>query len=216
MDPELQKKIDAARADGYTDEEIQSYLQSQQSNQQATPAPETSPYENRDRSEEYIGMAQAAAPMVVEKLIPPALLVGSGVAGKALYDKYGHVLKNALQKDPADLRQYVDNKPRPPAAPITPAGPPSVAEPIPINRIPPQPQPPSRATQLLDKTTQMVRQLAANKLLQNAARIGGTAAFALTPSNLGPPVPESGPYRGMELNPNTGRPWTRQELEALR
>ena len=74
----------------------------------------------------------------------------------------------------------------------------------------------SRASQLLDKTTQMVRQLAANKLLQNAARIGGTAAFALQPSSLGPPVPQSGPYRGMEMNPNTGRPWTRQELEALR
>ena len=49
-----------------------------------------------------------------------------------------------------------------------------------------------------------------------AARIGGTAALALTPGNVGQNYnfPQRGPMRGSEINPQTGRPWTTQELQA--
>ena len=51
MDPELQKKIDEARAAGYTDEEIQAHLN-----------PQTPVQEPKSRSDEYIGMAEFALP----------------------------------------------------------------------------------------------------------------------------------------------------------
>jgi hypothetical protein len=39
---------------------------------------------------------------------------------------------------------------------------------------------------------------------------------AITPGNVGQNYgahfPQKGPYAGMEINPNTGRPWTPQEL----
>jgi len=51
--------------------------------------------------------------------------------------------------------------------------------------------------------------------LRNA---GVGAAAALTPGNIGQnygaQFPQSGPMRGMEINPNTGRPWSPQELAA--
>lgn len=46
------------------------------------------------------------------------------------------------------------------------------------------------------------------------ARIGGTAAAALTPGNIGQNynVPQTGRMRGMEINPLTGRPWTPEQI----
>jgi hypothetical protein len=41
------------------------------------------------------------------------------------------------------------------------------------------------------------------------------AVLAMHSSDLGPPVPTRGVYKGMEINPNTGRPWTREELAAI-
>ena len=53
-----------------------------------------------------------------------------------------------------------------------------------------------------------------------AGRIAGTAGLMLTPGNVGQNYgahfPISGPYAGMEINPNTGRPWTPQELQQYR
>jgi len=229
MDPELQKKIDAARAEGYTDEEIQDHLQRQQSRQQVVeqaqqsqtiPAPEVAPYEGMDRSQEETALAQGMGVDALQNILKLATIgatAGAGAYGaKALVDKY----RNAAPPKPPAAPPAAPpvEMPKPPAAPpaeVTPFGTDTDAQRKWNQRLS-RPEPQTRTGQLLDKTTQMVRQLAANKLLQNAARIGGTAAFALQPSSLGPPVPESGPYRGMEMNPNTGRPWTRQELEALR
>jgi hypothetical protein len=43
-----------------------------------------------------------------------------------------------------------------------------------------------------------------------------TAAQGLTYSkDLGPAVPNKGPFRGMEINPRTNRPWTPQELAVI-
>jgi hypothetical protein len=230
MDPELQKKIDAARADGYTDEEIQDYLQRQQARDQVVeqaqqsqtiPAPEIAPYSGMDRSEEYTGLAQGMGADALQNILKLAAVgagAGAGVYGaKKLVDRYTGA-RSTPAAPPAAPAAPVE-MPKPPAAPpgeFTPFGTETESQ-RKFNERLSRPEPQTRAGQLLDKTTQMVRQLAANKLLQNTARIGGTAAsLALYPSSLGPPVPQSGPYRGMEMNPNTGRPWTRQELEALR
>lgn len=48
------------------------------------------------------------------------------------------------------------------------------------------------------------------------AAIGLTAALMPGNANQNYPVPQKGPYRGMEINPMTGRPWTPQELAQYR
>ena len=68
---------------------------------------------------------------------------------------------------------------------------------------------------MLDKTTSMIRQLAANKVFNTMAKAGVGAAAALTPGNVGQDymVPQTGRMRGMEINPLTGRPWTPDQLK---
>jgi len=73
---------------------------------------------------------------------------------------------------------------------------------------------PKPAPGIIDRASQVVRQLALDKL----AKVGVGAAAALTPGNIGQnyPFPQSGPLRGSEINPATGAPWTKQELDAYR
>jgi hypothetical protein len=114
--------------------------------------------------------------------------------------------------------------PAAPVAPVAPAPSPILdAQGRPMTRAPvaPPAAPPAKApaqSSIMDKASQMVRQLAANRVVQGAARIGGTAAAALTPGNIGQnyPFPQTGPLAGSEINPGTGRPWTKQELDAYR
>lgn len=88
-----------------------------------------------------------------------------------------------------------------------------------------------KAPSMIERGTQYAKEMqriAAEKVMQGAraaapyvapvARAGGAAAAALVPGNIGQnyPVPQSGPYRGMEINPNTGRPWTPEELAGMR
>ena len=47
----------------------------------------------------------------------------------------------------------------------------------------------------------------------NPALVG--AQLATYSPELGPRVPQSGPYRGMEINPRTDRPWSPEELNAI-
>jgi len=92
-----------------------------------------------------------------------------------------------------------------PTGPVAPAAAP--AAPAPVAQ-------PAAQPSLIDRTTAMIRQLAANKVLNTVAKGGLGIAAALTPGNVGQnyPFPTSGPYKGMEINPRTGRPWTPQEL----
>jgi len=51
-----------------------------------------------------------------------------------------------------------------------------------------------------------------------AAPVAVGLTAALMPGNAGGAqmmVPQKGPYRGMEINPMTGRPWTAQELAVI-
>jgi len=92
MDPELQKRVDAARANGYTEEEIQEHLQRIQDRQQVVeqaqqsqtiPAPEIAPYQGMDRSEEYTGLAQGMGADALQNILKLAA-VGAG-AGAGVY-----------------------------------------------------------------------------------------------------------------------------------
>ena len=51
-----------------------------------------------------------------------------------------------------------------------------------------------------------------------AARAAGAVGAAVTPGNIGQNYnfPTTGPLRGSEINPRTGRPWTGQELAAYK
>lgn len=69
-----------------------------------------------------------------------------------------------------------------------------------------------------------MRQIAAEKVMAGARAVAPVVApvavglgAMLTPSNANQnyPVPQKGPYRGMEINPMTGRPWTAQELAQI-
>ena len=76
----------------------------------------------------------------------------------------------------------------------------------------------ARSGDLLAKTTDMVRQLAASKVLPGLAKAGVGITAAVMPGNVGQnyPFPQSGPLAGSEINPGTGRPWTKQELDTYR
>ena len=76
----------------------------------------------------------------------------------------------------------------------------------------------------MDYANQM-RKVAADKVMAGVraaapyARTAGVGAAALlTPGNTGQQYnfPQKGPFAGMEINPNTGRPWTQQELAQYR
>ena len=83
---------------------------------------------------------------------------------------------------------------------------------------------PSATASAPAEITQSVRQMAMDRLLQPAAQAARSAApaakggmgilGALMPANIGQnyPFPTSGPMKGNEINPATGRPWTRDEL----
>lgn len=101
------------------------------------------------------------------------------------------------------LNQY--GQPIASGGPVAPSGMPATA--------------PTAAAQpnVIQRGADYVRQLAMNRLLPAAGQMirGGIApAMALYSPELGPPVPKTGRMRGMEINPLTRQPWTRDQLAA--
>jgi hypothetical protein len=85
-------------------------------------------------------------------------------------------------------------------------------------------QPPAQGPSILQRATDMagkMRDIAASRVvaaaptIANIAGKGSAAAMAFVPGNVGQnyPFPTSGPMRGQEINPATGRPWTAAELQ---
>lgn len=72
--------VEAAKADGYTDEEIQQYL--------ATKDQPLPPEQPRDRSEEQLGTAQSAAFGLAPYAIPAAGAAAAAVGGSKLYNAW--------------------------------------------------------------------------------------------------------------------------------
>ena len=99
MDPQMQARIDEARANGYTDEEIQAYLASQGTPTPAEaasaagePVPQFQPV---DRSEEYTGLAQG---MGTEGALTAAKIAGLGVAGAYGLKKVGDLNQKMVKQ----------------------------------------------------------------------------------------------------------------------
>ena len=254
MDPELERRIQAARAQGYSDEEIQAALG--RTNAAATvpsrvestaEVPVLSSEERlrlkqeevqeQMRQQEVTGpsenttMAAGAAMGAAALGVPAALYYG----GKAILSPAAQATADLAQRGVAAAenigktmaetearvgkRPGFGNVPKGAPGPIAPGAAPQIINPAtgqPFAATAPAAAPAQAAPQtMLDKTTQMMKQIAANKVLQNTLRLGGAAAFAAQPSDLGPAVPQKGQFRGMEINPMTRRPWTREELAAL-
>lgn len=217
-DKDLEKKIAEAKANGYTDEEIQAYLNPQ-------PVPVQEP---KDRSEEYIGTAEFGAGKAAQ-------LAGEVALGYGAYRGLKNVAQNFGRGPTAPVP--------PPAAPTPPApttftggANPAWDEALrkPYNPAAPQgaPQTPpvggpaaqqgstflQRFGQQLGEMRQavapVVEQVAtkAAPFARGATAIGGMVMPGNVGQNYGAYFPQKGPMRGMEINPQTGRPWTQQEL----
>jgi hypothetical protein len=231
MDQELEKKIEEARQAGYSDEEINQYIQSlnqppstTQPNTFADGTPVVPPNQPMNRGEEYAGLAEGA-------LLPlgKALTTGAELyAGKKLvYDPLIDAIKNRGPSGPvapsgtppAAPPSAISNAPKFTPEPVRPVAPPA-AEPM-LNpqwdeALKKQPKSPSMISRGAEYASK-IRELAAQKALQiapTAARVGAGATAALMPGNVGQNynVPQVGPLRGSEINPETRRPWTPQEL----
>ena len=196
---------EAAKADGYTDEQIDAYLATK-----GQPLPPDTP---RDRGEEQIAVAQGMGMSAADTALDIAKY---GLGGAAAY---------GLGK-----KIFGPIKP-PPPPPVTftgganPAFDAALSKPY---------KPPGMIERGMDYANQM-RKVAADKVMQGvraaapiaenvagAARAVAPAAIGLTaalmPGNAGQQYnfPQKGPFAGMEINPNTGRPWTQQELAQYR
>jgi hypothetical protein len=115
MDPQLQARIDEARANGYSDQEINDYIASQ-----GTPTPaETasaagqpvSQYQPIDRSQEYLGLAQGTGLKALET--GAELYVGYRL-GKSLIGAAGRAMNGSTPSAPAAPMAPVE-----PAKPVT-------------------------------------------------------------------------------------------------
>jgi len=128
-----------------------------------------------------------------------------------------------------DIAQRAMNRANPPApgpapigsptnpigGPVVPQGPATMGPVVPQGTPAPMAQAATKAPSLLDKTTSMIRQLAANKVMQGLSKgagVLGAAQMAAYSPELGPKTPQVGRMRGMEINPLTNRPWTPQQI----
>lgn len=224
---------DAARQAGYTDEEIDAYLRNPQAHANA----------GGTVSNELQGLGQIlAVPLAgaANYALENPLKTAAGVAAAGSY--IPGVNRLPIIRDVRNARLAAQNvlqqmaqgggaRLPTPTAPIAPSAVPAAPTTSPIldaqgrpivRPVAPQPIPqtvPQAQPSLVDRTTNLIRQLAANKVLQGVVKTGGAlAATGLTPGNIGQnyPFPQSGPLRGSEINPATQRPWTPDELAAYR
>ena len=252
MDEQLQKKIDEAKENGYTDEQIKEYLNSHPWNQ-----PNTEPPSNQASHTATLQMAALngagdigdIASKAVEYGVPAGLLgygaykLGQGktppvqpVAPQAMQQQMNQANQMATQQAVSQPVNQAVNSTNAgtrniPNLQVQNGGPGSTTPPAgqqafnqmgkqltqPLNS--PYAQPATEAVSELEKgmrISRMIQELAAKKVLGNMVRGAGVGGAALTYSPpLGPKVPMQGQYKGMEINPNTGRPWTQQEIGYL-
>ena len=236
MDPELQRKIDEARAEGYSDQEIQTYLQGLKTPTPAEQAAATGQpvptVENRDRSAEYAGMAQGAGASLLPAVATGAAAYGTYQGAKYLAPKIAEAYQN-FRSNPGVPTVGTSSNPigTPPSAgaqripistgPVAPASAPAPApSTMPSGRAySPQAQqymsqrtPPAPASQITNAQN-IVQRLALDRVLKGGVGL----AAALTPGNTGQKYnfPTSGRFAGQEINPMTGRPWTPQEIAQV-
>jgi hypothetical protein len=191
------------------------------------PAVPVEPPKSQVRQEaEGVGMMLAVpAAQALQTAIENPIKTGLGAYGTYKTAQLANAgidaLRNVKAPPPVAPVAPVSTAPVAPVAPVAPAaspildaqGRPMARAPVPTPAAAPAKAPAPAG--VLDKATQMVRQLAASRLVQGA---GALAVGLGTPGNVGQnyPFPQTGPLAGSEINPGTGRPWTPQELDAYR
>ena len=223
----------AARAAGYSEEEINAYLRSRTDQRGTEPVdldnPPPPPPGNVQQPPQYgeMGTAALAAGGAVGA---PLAAYGAYRAGQSLIDRARSAVPAApaptapapvqpvaptAMSQPGAGARTIPIGTGAPAAPIAPTVAPAAAPAgLPAQMTAGMRAPVSAAPRIVDTATDMVRKLALEKLLPvaRAASPVGAAASMLAPSPTGPRVPRSGPLRGSEINPATGAGWTEQEL----
>jgi hypothetical protein len=222
---QLQAKIEEARAAGYTDSEIQAHL-----SDMAGAAPAIEAPEQNKHHEANVGAAQLGALAGAEQIgelgkkaleygIPayglykggqaianriPGPVAPTGVAGPAVPNTSGF---DAGGQKVADFAQQ-----RGQFAPEASAAPSPQAQAYQAQQAAraaaQSPTAPPTAQNFIQRIAALGSQYAP------AVRGLGGIAAAVMPGNVGQnyPFPQSGPLRGSEINPQTGRPWTPMEL----
>jgi len=221
MDKELERQIQEARANGYSEEQIQAFLNPQpvretalQPAQGPVKAPE-SPYV--DRSAEEIALLQGGGAQA-------AKLLAEGAIAKTAVDiglrALGKQPTPSILKGVGNLAQGAYNMVRP-----TPVVPPVAAAAEPLadfvqqrGAYAPQPaQAPVGGPAAAQGATFLERMASMASKYAPAARVATGVGAMVMPGNVGQnygaQFPQTGPMRGMEINPATGRPWTPQELQ---
>lgn len=238
MDPDLQRRIEEARNAGYSDQEISAAL-GQPISAVTSGRPDVAPNVpvltgpdrerlNREEAAERTRQAETSQP---EKPFTTGM-AAAALGGTILAWEGGKwILKRVIGGAPAATSPIAPPVMTPPAAPIAtapvtapvtpptspilgPNGQPMVRPVMPTTPTMPASVPVAQAQpSLIDRTTNLMRQIAASKVV----RAGGALAAGLTtPSNIGQdyPFPQTGRMRGMEINPLTGLPWTKEQLQA--
>ena len=225
----------AARAAGYSEEEINAYLRSRTDQRGTEPVdldnPPPPPPGNVQQPPQYGEMGTAALAaggaalpfyaayrygLPVVEAVSDRLRSGVAPAAPAptAPAPVQPVAPTAMSQPGAGARTIPIGTGAP-AAPIAPTVAPAAAPAgLPAQMTAGMRAPVSAAPRIVDTATDMVRKLALEKLLPvaRAASPVGAAASMLAPSPTGPRVPRSGPLRGSEINPATGAGWTEQEL----
>lgn len=269
----MEDQIKKLRESGFSDEDIQIYINSQQSSASATPAGPVNPAEPMDvnkppKADETVpdygktastGIMEDVATVgaAVAPYAGPAALGSLGLGGAYGLYKFGSKALDVGKNISGSLAQQAETAAQTEArlqqrpgfggAPRTGAPTPTYNVPtsqvpqarMPLPAAPPMAAPPmaapaatppvqsnnwmAKAVQMAKQAGPVVEQYAgrAAQAVAPVARVAGamspyiTAAQGLTYSKgLGPSVPSAGPYRGMEINPQTGRGWTPEELNA--
>lgn len=241
--------IEAAKADGYTQEEIDAYLQANpqakeesmapgQSLDPSEPPPPPPASEFKQAGEGNFMPALGTTGTIVATAAAP-LAIGIGVGkygGRAIDAAKGLMAANPNNLPPPQWEGppttnavspqkppmgFVDtNTPRS-MGPVAPQGAPGAqmarGAAQGVQAVAPEANWMTKAVsmgnQAMSKAAPMARGVADLAARYNPALVG--AQLATYSPELGPRVPQTGPYRGMEINPRTGRGWSPEELNAI-
>ena len=207
---------EAARQAGYSDAEIDAYLREER-NKKRAPAPTTTAEESDTPPDSTTvvpeaGSGVAGGVTTTAMALAPHAATGAGIytaykLGKPIYEKINQRLNPVAPSIGTPGNPIGGNAPLATApGPVAPAAPAPTMAPAAA---------PAQAAEasLLDKTSAMIRQLAASKVLQNVAKGGVGLGAAMYSPSTGPAVPSTGRMKGMEINPVTGRPWTPEQIQ---
>lgn len=234
MSFDRQAAIDA----GYSEEEINAYLQSNEKKKRAEPVTVDSEPPAPGAPIEAVGMggtemATTAALGAAPYVLPAAGAAGAAYGGRKLYGawqesaKAAQALADAKSASERGIMERATAKaagrvPVGPAAPAAPAasslldqfGRPMAAPAPAAPAAPVKPVAPSMLQRGTDLARQM-QQAAASKVMPAATGLlrGAIApSMAMYTGSTGPAVPSVGRMRGMEINPLTGQGWTPDQI----